>query len=82
MVAKMVCPNCGTVGVPKKYTKGSFVMELFLWLLLLLPGLVYSLWRITTRYAGCPRCGAANMIPLGTPRADEILAKASPGAPG
>ena len=74
MTVQMVCPNCGTVALPKSYTKGSFLVEVFLWLLLIVPGLIYSVWRMTSRYKGCPRCGASNMIPLGTPRANEILA--------
>jgi len=82
MAKQMVCPNCGTVAVPQKYTKGSFVMEVLLWLLFLVPGLIYSLWRMTTRYKGCPACKAANVIPLGTPRADEILARRPSGPTG
>ncbi|MBI4916839.1 MAG: hypothetical protein HY825_13410 [Acidobacteria bacterium] len=75
MSAQMICPNCGTVGVPKSHTKGSFGVELLLWLLFLLPGLLYSLWRLGTRYKGCAACGQPGLIPLGTPRAQEILAR-------
>ena len=74
MTTQMVCPNCGSVAIPKRYIKGSFLIEILLWLLLIVPGLIYSVWRMTSRYKGCPACGAANMIPLGTPRANEILA--------
>jgi len=79
MTTQMVCPNCGTVAVPKKFTKGSFLMEVLLWLLFVIPGLIYSLWRLTTRYNGCPACKGADLIPFGTPRANEILARRPPG---
>jgi len=59
----MYCPNCGTVAKPKKVTKGSFLIEVFLWLLFIIPGVIYSLWRLTTKAEVCPKCGAPNMIP-------------------
>jgi hypothetical protein len=51
MAARMYCPNCGTWGSPKTYTKGSFALEVLLWLCLLVPGLLYSVWRLASRYA-------------------------------
>jgi len=75
MVYQMVCRQCGTVGFPRTYTKGSIWVELILWVCLLVPGLIYSLWRVTSRYKGCPACGAAGMIPLNAPMAKEILGR-------
>lgn len=66
---EMYCLNCGQRGYPKTFTKGSFIMELFLWLLFIIPGVIYSIWRLTTRHSGCPACQAPNMIPLDSPRA-------------
>lgn len=74
MAQRMYCQNCGTVGVQRTYTKGSFGVEVLLWLLMILPGLIYSLWRLTTRYPGCPQCGAANMIPIDSPKAQAAFA--------
>lgn len=65
----MYCPNCGTVAKPKKVTKGSFLIEVFLWLLFIIPGVIYSLWRLTTKAEVCPKCGAPNMIPSDSPKA-------------
>jgi hypothetical protein len=65
----MVCTNCGTHGKPRTHTKGSLVIEIMAWLLFLVPGLLYSLWRLSSRYRGCPSCGAPNMIPEDSPRA-------------
>jgi len=68
------CQHCGTVGTPRSHTKGSFFMELFLWCLLLLPGFIYTIWRLTTRAKVCPTCRAPNMIPLDSPVAQAALA--------
>lgn len=75
MFKKSVCTNCGFMGKPKSFTKGSILIELFLWLCFLVPGLIYSLWRLTSRYKACPKCKAPNMIPINTPRGRELLAR-------
>jgi hypothetical protein len=69
----MICANCGCSGKPKKITKGSFWIELILWLSFFVPGLIYSIWRCTTRYWACPKCKAPNMVPLDTPRGQQLL---------
>lgn len=63
----MVCSRCGTQGEPVTYTKGSILWELVLWFMFLLPGLMYSVWRLASRYQGCPACEAPNMIPADSP---------------
>ncbi|MBI1874518.1 MAG: hypothetical protein HYS05_11635 [Acidobacteria bacterium] len=75
MAREFYCPNCGTVGRPKTVTRGSFLMEVFLWLLLIFPGLIYSLWRLTTKTKVCPKCGAPHMIPTDSPKAIEALSR-------
>ena len=77
MATQMFCTNCGTVAPPKTYTKGSMGLEILLWLCFLLPGLFYSLWRLSSRYKGCPACQAPNMIPATSPKAQELMAKRS-----
>jgi hypothetical protein len=57
------CPNCGHIGQPVLRTKGSFGLEICLWLLFIIPGLIYSIWRLTSKEKGCPDCGFAHLIP-------------------
>lgn len=75
MAREMFCPACETVGVPKTVTKGSILLELAMWILFLLPGLIYSMWRLMSRYKACPACGAPNMIPTDSPRARALLSQ-------
>ena len=49
----LVCTTCGTVGNVKTVTPGSFALELVLWLLLLLPGVLYTAWRLVNKGAVC-----------------------------
>jgi predicted RNA-binding Zn-ribbon protein involved in translation (DUF1610 family) len=69
-----VCLSCGTtVARAKRAMRGSIWLEIVLWCCLLLPGLVYSIWRHTTRHLACPECGGAEMVPAGSPRAMALL---------
>jgi hypothetical protein len=78
---QQICPNCGYQGAPRSITKGSFLIELFLWLCFIIPGLLYSLWRVSSRTTGCPSCGASNMIPLSSPRGRQLQADLRPATP-
>ncbi|MDS4070236.1 MAG: hypothetical protein RKO24_11515 [Candidatus Competibacter sp.] len=68
-----ICPNCNSIEKPRRITRGSIWIEIVLWIAFLVPGLIYSIWRLTTRYMACPRCLAANPIPLNTPRGRKLL---------
>lgn len=72
-----ICKHCDTISKPKTITKGSFIIELFLWLFFIIPGVIYSLWRITSRYEACPTCLEPNMIRLDTPYGQKLMKKAS-----
>ncbi len=74
-----VCRDCGTVGEPCRVTKGSIWIELILWLCFLVPGLIYSVWRLSTRYDACRACGGTGLVPLDSP-VGRTLAVPSPVA--
>jgi len=67
-----VCPACGSRGEPERKTRGSTLIELVLWLCFIIPGVIYSIWRLTSRYEACPACGAPGMIPVNTPRGRQL----------
>lgn len=70
-----ICAQCRSVGYPKKSTPGSFGLEVFLWLLLFVPGLIYSIWRISSRKRVCQYCGYPNPIPISSPMGQHLLAE-------
>jgi hypothetical protein len=71
--AKLFCPACGTLAVPKQARRGSLGVEVVLWLLLLVPGLIYSVWRLSGDTNTCPACGARTLIPADSPVAVRML---------
>ena len=68
----MICPSCGTRGTPGTATRGSTGIELLLWLCFIVPGLIYSLWRLSSRYTVCPGCQQPGMIPVNTPLGKKL----------
>lgn len=67
MANNNLCLNCGHEGKAKKETPGSFLTELFLWLMMILPGLIYSIWRIGNKFPVCEKCKSKNIIPSDSP---------------
>ena len=72
----LVCTSCGYYGKPTAATKGSFLIEIVLWLCFIIPGLIYSLWRVSSRQQVCPKCHNSTLIPADSPMAKKALADA------
>lgn len=65
------CTTCGHQGPGRNHTRGSFAVEIVLWLLFIVPGLIYSLWRLSTRRPVCALCGATTLVPPNSPVAQR-----------
>lgn len=74
-MSEKFCTTCGTVAKPKSVTRGSVWLELVLWLMFIIPGLLYSIWRLTTRHHACRACGAQTLVPVDSPVAKARLDK-------
>lgn len=75
MSKEMVCTECGYIGNPKKITKGNVLIEIILYLTFIIPGIIYSIWRLSNRVYTCPQCKNESMIPSDSPRGKEIKEK-------
>ena len=73
MSEQVVCTKCGHVGSPASITQGSFAIEVVLWLCFIIPGLIYSLWRLSSRHEACAMCGNAEVLPPEAPMAQKFL---------
>lgn len=79
---KKICQQCGYFGFETTQTKGSFGVEIALWILglltfgfLLLIALPYTIWRFCSKTKACPKCGGTTMIPVDTPVGKELMKK-------
>ena len=70
---QIACSNCGYIGKSKRIPKGSMAVEIILWLCFIVPGLIYSIWRMSSYHAACPICGSQNLVPLNSPNGKKIL---------
>lgn len=77
-MTQFACIRCGHVGEPKSATPGSFGIELLLWLCVLLPGLIYSLWRLNRRRDVCAMCASPDLIPADSPRGQQVVEQLPP----
>ena len=75
MAKKMICGNCGTAGKPKLHTKGSIAIEIILWCFFIVPGLIYSVWRMTTKEEVCRTCKQPGLVPLNSPMGQKLIAQ-------
>lgn len=73
-----ICKTCGSTDGERLHTKGSFMVEVLFWLLLLLPGILYSVWRHTTREYVCRVCGSPDLIGQDTPIGKELMRQYGP----
>jgi len=69
----MLCTTCGTVGQHKKKAKGSIWIEIIGWLCYIIPGLIYSIWRLTTKRLVCTACGGESLIPEDSVMGKKII---------
>ena len=74
MATPSFCTRCYMVGPSKRHIGGSFFIELFLWLCFFVPGIIYSIWRLTTRQQVCRACGSAELVPPTSDRARMMMA--------
>jgi predicted RNA-binding Zn-ribbon protein involved in translation (DUF1610 family) len=64
---EMVCTTCGSLVSPRSETPGSFWIELLLWAFFIVPGVIYSVWRLASVHKVCPKCGGKNLVPPDSP---------------
>lgn len=72
-MAKKFCLDCKEIVKTKRETQGSIIIELLLWCLFIVPGLIYSIWRSTSRYDVCGICKSKRIISKNHKRAREII---------
>jgi hypothetical protein len=64
--ARCVCMRCKAVDRVATVTRGSPALELALWLLVV-PGVIYSTWRLRGRVKVCALCGSYDVLPDDAP---------------
>ena len=74
----MHCMQCGADAPPNQNPKGSLLIEIVLWLFLIVPGVIYSIWRRTRVPKTCSVCNSTSVVPKDTPAAIQHRAQLAP----
>jgi hypothetical protein len=80
-MSTMICTQCGTISNSKTVTRGSFLIEIVLWLCFVVPGLLYTMWRLTTRSKACTACGATTLVPVHSPVGRKLRSELAQAVP-
>lgn len=73
-----ICTSCGSMDGTKSHTKGNMAIELVLWCLFIVPGLIYSLWRVGSRSAVCASCGGSQLVKATSPVGADLMRRFHP----
>jgi hypothetical protein len=66
---KYVCMECGCQRDPIDANRGLWVVEIFMWLLYILPGVIYSIWRRVRKHQVCSKCRNPSVVLTSSSRA-------------
>lgn len=53
---------------------GSFIAEILLWLFFIIPGVIYSFWRLSATSTVCRVCGSDKLVPLSSQYYKKMIA--------
>lgn len=67
-----VCATCGMIIRPQKTMGGNCLIEGILWLLII-PGAIYSVWRLASKASVCPSCGSKELVQVNSPVGQRII---------
>jgi hypothetical protein len=68
-----ICKSCFAIATPNVKKKGSLTVEIFLWALFLVPGMIYTSWRLLKREKTCPVCSSASVISMNSAKGTKFL---------
>ena len=72
---RLVCTSCGhETDHPDRVKPGSGWLTATLLVCMVVPGVVYWVWRQTMKETRCPLCSRATLIPAASPIGRSILA--------
>jgi len=70
---KYLCMECGCQREPMDVKRGLLVIEIFMWFLYILPGVIYSIWRRVRKQQVCPNCRYPSVVLTSSPRAMGMM---------
>lgn len=70
---KYICMECGCQRDPVNAKRGLLVIEIFMWFLYIVPGVIYSIWRRVRTQRVCPNCRNPSVVLTSSSRAMRMM---------
>jgi hypothetical protein len=70
-----ICSNCGSLNSDTTKEDGSTLITIILLICYIIPGIIYFLWRGSTKRIICKNCKNSTIIDAKTPLGKEMYAK-------
>lgn len=70
-----ICTTCGFFGRPRWELAGEAWLEVLLWLVFLLPGFLYTVYRHVKKSQRCPSCGGTALVPPASPVGLDLVSR-------
>ena len=62
LTKKYICMECSCQREPIWVKRGWLIIEIVMWLLYIIPGVIYSIWRRVRKQQVCPKCLSPGMV--------------------
>jgi len=70
--ASSICKQCGTAQYGEHVLPGSGWIEFVLYVVYIVPGIIYSIWRRSKKRPTCRACGSRDVVSLSTPVGSQL----------
>ena len=69
---KYICTLCGSQKEPVWAKRGSGYIEILMWLAYIVPGMIYTLWRLLRKHQVCQNCSQPTVIPINSAQGTHL----------
>lgn len=74
----LICADCGWRGSKgQTQVPGSLLITLILLLFMIIPGVIYEIWRMSAKRR-CPSCGGQHTVPAKSPMGRRLVGETKP----
>lgn len=66
------CKNCNLTVYPIPKRRGNTLLQVILFLFFIIPGIIYTIWRLGGYKIVCPRCKKSNLVEMATKEKPKV----------
>ena len=74
---QVVCESCNEQTMSVTKMKGTMLINIVLLVCMVVPGVLYFVWRLTTKHKACGSCGSDQILPINSLKGKKLLKELS-----